>query len=360
MKVLINLRSLEYTGGVVQIFKILALNKLDYIDYFIIGKPEYNRNPLYLLLRYIVFIGIVMKYNVIHLNPSFEKNALWRDLGFLKIAKIFRRKVIVFFHGWNEDYEIKVSNNPFLRSLFKGYNKANAIIILGSVFKDKLVNLGIQEDRKFYFETSIADDTYIEPDYIDKRLAEINGRNKINLLFISRIVKNKGLYLAISVFQKLKSYFQNEDIRLLIAGDGDLLSEIQEYVKLNKIEDIEFLGHVKNKVKDQVFRSSHLLLFPSFSEGLPNCIMESCLYGLPVVSREVGGIGDWIINGHNGYITDSKLAEEFAEKIKEIITDIEMFKMIARNNHNMATKNFVPVVVKNRILNIYSEVYNGG
>jgi glycosyltransferase involved in cell wall biosynthesis len=87
--------------------------------------------------------------------------------------------------------------------------------------------------------------------------------------------------------------------------------------------------------------------------------MESCLYGLPVITRDVGGIGDWITNGQNGYISDSKVPEEFAEKIKEIITDIEMLKKIAKNNHTMAIKNFIPSVVKNRILNIYSEVYNG-
>ena len=94
MRVLINVRSFEYTGGVVQIFKTLEMDKIHYVNYFTISNPNYPRNPIYLLGRYFSYFFLVRKYDIVHLNPSFKKNALWRDLIFLRIAKFLNKKAI--------------------------------------------------------------------------------------------------------------------------------------------------------------------------------------------------------------------------------------------------------------------------
>ena len=48
------------------------------------------------------------RYDVVQVNPSFRIGALTRDGGFVLIAKAFRRRVVVFVHGWDMEFERKL------------------------------------------------------------------------------------------------------------------------------------------------------------------------------------------------------------------------------------------------------------
>ena len=98
--------------------------------------------------------------------------------------------------------------------------------------------------------------------------------------------------------------------------------------------------------------------FPSDSEGLPNNIVESCLYGLPIITRDVGSISDWIENGQNGFVSKSKNPDDYIVYIKKLVSDKDLFQKVALNNHTLAMENFIPDKVKSRILHIYNKVGN--
>jgi len=217
MKVLINLRDLDYKGGIVQIFKILKLNQTKNIDYFVFSKNKKFKS-FFLLKSYFRFYYKIKEYDIVHLNPSLGKTALWRDLIFLLIAKLRKKKVIVFMHGWQDKYENKIKNSKFLHRQFKKYNKANAFFVLGDVFRQKLINLGISNNKKFYIETSIADDRYISDFNIQERINNFKNKDRIiKFLFISRITKGKGMKLAIDIFNKVQNS-TNQKMQLIFAG----------------------------------------------------------------------------------------------------------------------------------------------
>ena len=94
------------------------------------------------------------------------------------------------------------------------------------------------------------------------------------------------------------------------------------------------------------------MLFPSYTEGLPNTILEGMLYGMPVISRAIGGIPEVIQQNVNGFITDSYDPLVFTEFLINIASNNTLYKNISETNHQLALKKFTSEKVKDRIINI--------
>lgn len=361
MKILVNTRELSYQGGVVNYLKVLNLDNDKNIDYFIISKLENKFKRLFLLSRYIVFFFKIGKYDLVQLNPSFQQTSLKRDMLFAWIVRLRGKRMISFMHGWDDAYEEKVFHSKILNYLFiNSLGKSNAFFVLGNLFKEKLIKLGVNENKsKFYLQTMIADDKYLNKNYIHIKKESYFEENKTwRFLFMSRIVKNKGLELAINVFEHVQNKYPNMNFEFFIAGDGDLLPEIKMYVKTNNISNIYFSGFVREEKKDELLKLCDITLFPSYGEGLPNTIMEGMLYGHPIITRAVGGIPQWVKQGENGYITNGTSINEFVKYIEDLVLEPKSCKTISIENHNIAMKYFLKEKVLERHYINYTEIYN--
>ncbi len=76
---------------------------------------------------------------------------------------------------------------------------------------------------------------------------------------------------------------------------------------------MRFLGHVSGAAKTQAFRAADIYLFTSLAEGMPNSVLEAMAFGLPIVTRPVGGIRDFFEDGRMGYATDSLDSGDYTE-----------------------------------------------
>lgn len=367
MKTLVLIPDLKHKGGVTNYYRCLALNKNPTIDYFYVNTlatdPGSNagtangfnavKKAIYVIPKYLKFLTIAHKYQLMHINPSMDFNSFFRDLGFIYLSKIMRKKVIVFYRGWEDEFEKKVKNNIFLNFLFNSsYAKSNCFIVLGNTFKEKLINLGVNPEKTFYIETTIADSDFINDLELDKKSKSFD--NQINLLFIARILKEKGIYIAIDAAAKCNAATTDRKVKLYIAGDGEELENAKRYVKLKGFTNIEFVGYAMNDIKKDVLLKCHIMLFPTYyREGLPNSILEGMLYGMPIVSRVIAGIPDVVEQGKNGYLTESLDSDIFADYCCQIINDKALYDTMAKNNSDKAKKLFITEVVKNRLINIY-------
>lgn len=147
--------------------------------------------------------------------------------------------------------------------------------------------------------------------------------------------------------------FPQRRASLIIAGDGPDLPAVKSYVEEKGIPNIKFLGHVSGENKMKVLLESHVMIFPSFTEGLPNAILEGMLYGMPIISRATGGIPGVIQQNINGYLTESYDSSIFAEFLSTLAFDSTLYKNIAETNHRIALQKFTSEKVKERILKIF-------
>ena len=359
-KVLILVPDLHLPGGVSNYYNTLKLNSESYIHYFPVnkGKPKTSLAIIWRLFRnYCRFFFLIIRnrYDLIHLNPSLDQNSFYRDAFFIIISRVLNKKTLVFFRGWKDHFEEKIKKEKIKSFLFRiSYAKANKYIVLGHVFKVKLIGMGVPSETEFFIETTVADSSYLsELDLVSKYKS---FKREKTFLFLSRIERDKGVYIAIDAFAEFLEKCSEKKSFLIVAGEGSELGAVKKYVSEKRFPNIKFTGHVKGEIKKNLLLASHIMLFPTYyGEGLPNSILEGMLYGMPVVSRGAGGIPDVVQQNVNGFLSDSLQPKVFADFLFLLTSDPGLYEKVARNNHELAMERFTTEKVKERILKIYQE-----
>lgn len=355
--ILITVPDLTRMGGVAALFNILKLDRNESINYFSVhGHLNLNklRRIFELLSIYIRFTVKCFNIDIVHLNPSLNNKSFIRDSIFAFISKIFRKKLLIYWHGWDKDFEKKINEYVYLQFIFKlSFLKADTHVVLGSCFKEVLINWEVQPEN-VKIESNCASDDYLKGAIIHK---SISPESAFNILFIARLEKQKGIYETLETLKLLKRDF---NVHLTIAGFGSEFNKIQEYINENALaEDVSLLGNIVMIEKHKALTNAQLLLFPTVHhEGMPISILEGMLYGLPIISRNVGGIPDWVENEIDGFLFSSNNPVEYAECIARLIQSPILFEKIRSNNIEKSKKLFTPEVVSKRLFNYYEELFN--
>jgi len=358
MRILILTPSLSQGGGVTNYYNTLRMDDQVGIEYFSVNKE--NSVSLigkfyFSIYIYFSFILKARKYELIHINPSLNFKSFYRDMIFIALSRLLNKKILIFFRGWEDSFQRKIQSSKFSTSLFlHTYGKADHYIVLSEKFRKKLMLLGVNSEKPFHIETTVAGDSLENSFSIEEKINSAN--ENINCLFISRILKEKGIYIAIDAFIKCKQNTPDQRMTLYIAGEGDELSPAQDYVKANKYSDIHFVGQVTGSQKIELLKKCHIMIFPTYyGEGLPNCILEGMLYGMPIISRINAGIPDIVKHELNGYLTESIDKDVFTNFLMEIATNKSIYQSMALENFKKAHLRFTTEKVKNRLLNIYQQ-----
>lgn len=362
MKVLVLIPSLKGAGGVANIFKVLRLNEEDDITYMEVT-PGRNRwfaiRILEILVSYFRFFvkNLFNRYDIIHSNPSLNLKSVLRDSGFQFIARLFKAKRVVFFHGWSDEFQSKINSSPTWSKFFNaGLGSADAFLVLGKVFQEKVKSI-LDEPKhgKFYIFTTVADGTDWSKEAISEKSKSFP--NNVSFLFLSRIVKEKGIYIALDAFKMVYMKLKHLNPQFILAGDGSELPNVKTYCDKNEIPNVLFAGYVKVPQKSHFLNTSNVFLFPTFyGEGLPCTILEAMLHGMPIISRNVGGITDVVSHGINGYITDSLDPKDFADYMVALIEGPKSYIEMAEQNVKLSLENFTGERVKEKLLSIYQEL----
>jgi L-malate glycosyltransferase len=117
-------------------------------------------------------------------------------------------------------------------------------------------------------------------------------------LIASRLVAWKSLSTALDAFAKLAVEFPA--VRLDVIGDGPELAALQQQTRHNGLSQrIAFHGWQHNP--QEWYRASDCLLHASAREGFGRVVAEALASGLPVIGAQAGGVGELILDGHNGF-----------------------------------------------------------
>ncbi len=348
-RVLITVPHLALPGGVTGLFNLLKLNKKKNIQYFSVNSSKNKWGVVFLPFVFFNFFLKLRKIQVVHINPSLDAKSFYRDMVFTFMAKqLYKRKTIIYWHGWENEFYYKIKNSKILKFIFNNtFGVADVQIVLANEFGESLRNLGYK--KEILLESNVTE----RVDITSFQKIKTNKAD-FNLLFISRITKNKGWDIAIETMKILNSTSYS-NIKLTIAGDGDCLEAAQQLVAKNKIQNVKFTGYITGKEKSNLLKEVDVLFFPTcFDEGMPLTILEGVMYGMPIITRNVGGIPDHLKNGVNGYLTDSINPEDFANLILRIVEDPETYNLFKTNNLQLASIEFIPERLINRLLNLYN------
>jgi len=117
---------------------------------------------------------------------------------------------------------------------------------------------------------------------------------------------------------------------VLIGGDGPLRSGIENYLAEQNLTDrVTMTGWIPHDDLPDHLNRLRLLIIPSYSEGLPNIMLEAMACGTPVLATPVGAITDIIKEGKTGFIMENNTPACIAEQITRVLTDTNLEKIAA-------------------------------
>lgn len=300
-----------------------------------------------LLYDYAGFAATVrrIKPSLVHINPSLNLKAMARDVVFLVISRLLNVKVLVFWRGWDVSAERLI--DKYFAGLFRNvFNLADGFCVLSERGRKRLSKWGI--NKPIYLETTAVEDELLS-------IGSRTDYSRMNILFLSRIERSKGVYEAVDAFGILNEKYDN--LHLFIAGDGSELNRLTDYIRTKGIKNVDILGYVRGAEKFRLFARSHVYVFPSYhGEGMPNSVLEAMAAGLPVVTRPVGGIRDFFRDGVMGFVTESKDPVEFAKLIEKLVTNRELIARMGGYNREYARERFAASKVAKRLMKVYENM----
>jgi glycosyltransferase involved in cell wall biosynthesis len=210
------------------------------------------------------------------------------------------------------------------------YKLARYVIFkLITVFSKKLSSKALfenQEDLNYFNENSfLSSDKLVRVfgagvnlDNFSYVTPQVKG-NQFDVLFASRLLKDKGLKPLIDAVKLAKS--NNVNVNLLVAGIYDFESPLafseHEINYFSEKGDIVWLGQ-RNDIGDLIAKCDVVALPTSYGEGVPRILIEACAIGRPIITTPLGGCKDICKDSLNGYLVRPNSSTDIFKSIMEL------------------------------------------
>jgi glycosyltransferase involved in cell wall biosynthesis len=261
----------------------------------------YHRKYSNLLLRIISFIisQISISIKMISIKSRIDIYIFFMDGGI--ILPIFTAKLLGKKTLWllpSSFLKMEKHNRDLLSHLL-AYTQALSYKIVDKIviYSPYLINeFGLNEfcDKILIAHEHILDSQEFR---IHKPL-----RNRSTLVgYIGRLSNEKGVMNFVKAIPEILR--ERKDIDFLIGGDGPLRQEVLGFIEKNNIgKSVKFTGWISRDDLPKYLNEMKLFVLPSYTEGLPNMLLEAMVSCTPVLAANVGAIPSVIKEGETGFI----------------------------------------------------------
>ena len=162
---------------------------------------------------------------------------------------------------------------------------------------------------------------------------KIQSSKQNRIISVARLAPQKNQQMMIRAFAKIANEFP--DWQLVIFGEGPLRSSLELIVKSLQLEGKVLLPGRTEHVIDEL-RKSKIFCFSSDYEGLSNSMIEALCVGLPIVTTNVSGTEDIIVDGDNGFIVPINDEDAMMQSLRVLIADEQLMREMGERNRQKA------------------------
>ena len=175
-------------------------------------------------------------------------------------------------------------------------------------------------------------------DLIFSKKNKISERNSF-IGFIGRLSKEKGILNLVESIPNLLT--QDNTLKFLIVGNGELSIEIENTLKeKNLLKSIKLVNWIAHPDLPDCLNKIKVIVLPSYTEGVPNIILEAMACGTPVLANSVGGIPSIIKNGYNGFLMSDNSPESITKNLLKVLNDEETIETISHNGLKLIEEDY--------------------
>jgi glycosyltransferase involved in cell wall biosynthesis len=269
----------------------------------------------------------LLKYFRANLKISYKMVELSKDVHFwiifmgekplfipLLIAKLLRKKTIIISSG---SLLKNINTNINSQKTFSQFIMTNIIVPANHMLADKIVVYSIRIIDEYFFNKHknkilINHEHFLDFDLF-KRKIKLDERDFV-VGYIGRLSEEKGI---LNFVKSIRSILKREnDATFLICGDGDLMIKIRKFLdKESLTKSVKLAGWIQHSELPDYMNILKLIVLPSYTEGLPNIMLEAMACGTPVLATPVGAIPDIIKDGETGFLMENNSPECIAANV---------------------------------------------
>lgn len=170
--------------------------------------------------------------------------------------------------------------------------------------------------------------------------SQIKQPNSFSFIMVTRLLKSKGVYEYLEAARIVKQKYKNIEIKLVGPIDPNPNGIKEEELKIFIDEGIiNYLG-VSSNVHKLLGDSSVFVLPSYYREGVPHSILEAMATGRAVLTTDVPGCRETVLNEENGFLVRPNCVEDLAEKMIWMIKNPEKVKEMGNQSLLIAKKRF--------------------
>lgn len=225
--------------------------------------------------------------------------------------------------------------------------------------------IAVSELAMKYVNKYFPDDYTIIPNGVDTGhfspsvppIEEFND-GKLNILFIGRLEKRKGMDYLLEAYRQVKSEFPNS--RLIAVGPGvRLRRKYEKRVRQNNLKDVVFVGYASYRDLPRYYKTADIVCCPAIGwESFGIVLIEAMATNTPVVASNIDGYNSVLTHGAEGLLVPPKNPEKLAQALISLMTDESLRQQMGAKGRLKALE-YDWENIAQRVLNYYIGVLNG-
>jgi glycosyltransferase involved in cell wall biosynthesis len=268
------------------------------------------------------------------------------------IAQLIKRKrpklrMVATAHGWIAN-TLRRRVTRFLDKMM--FRRFDHVILVSEATRSLVPRWWLSDSRATVLRNALVLKSY-GSDIVNKPRRPIDPQQAV-LVNVGRMSPEKGQEMLLQAMHALTPRWPQ--LRLKFAGIGPLEQHLRAVARTLGLEDrVEFVGYVKDMPR--LYADIDLVVQSSFTEGLPNVILEAAYLRVPIVATAVGGTAEVISHRESGWLIQPKL-EQLVDGIAEFLTNPQEFTRMAERAHQGIVQHYSFDVRTDKLTQVYERL----
>ena len=169
-------------------------------------------------------------------------------------------------------------------------------------------------------------------------------------VFVGRLSVEKGLTMLFEAWRQLPHY------PLKIIGDGPLRKALEQYVRENRLDQVEFLKFRPLEEVTDYLKEARVLIMPSiWYETFGRVVMEAYAVGTPVIVSRLGAMAELVRDGKTGFLFEPGSTDDLAEKIRYSFEHPRGAQRLSEQARQEFKAKYTGEVAYRRLMHIYEQ-----
>jgi len=268
----------------------------------------------------------------IHVLHSHEVRS---DFIGLLCARVKRIPIVTTIHGW--------ISNEIKGQIYTAVDKAllrffDRIIVVSEKTKEEVLETGVVEEKVSVLHNALVLDTFRR----DRNNCEFRRELAIPegttlIANIGRLSPEKGQADFLLAAREILRHHDN--VHFVLIGTGPDQSKLEQLAKDFQIQhSVTFAGFRTDM--PSIYNNLDLVIQSSYTEGMPNVILEALLMEVPVLATDAGGTAEIISNGRTGVLIPHSSPEDITRNTLSFLKNPAKFKQMARQGKSIVKEKF--------------------